>query len=132
MPNGPPVQVRATSGSELSRQVPVDLKADADLNEGRGAPGHWSLPYHSRVPTKVDRAGQLRKPLQPQGRTHTLLTQQGNSIADRPAGLPVTTPAAYHCEEKRSRCLAAAAMSLSCGHVVKLMHVGSEGVFLSH
>jgi hypothetical protein len=46
MPNGPPVHVRATSvGSELSRQVPVDLEADADLNEGRGAPGHWSLPY---------------------------------------------------------------------------------------
>src|SRR6516165_11732550 len=41
--NGPPVQVRATSaGSELSRQVAVDLEADADLNEGRGAPGHWS------------------------------------------------------------------------------------------
>jgi hypothetical protein len=29
-------------GSELSRQVPVDLEPDADLNEGRGAPGHWS------------------------------------------------------------------------------------------
>src|SRR6266704_1753015 len=42
-PNGPPVQVCATAaGSELSRQVPVDLEADADLNEGRGAPGHWS------------------------------------------------------------------------------------------
>src|SRR5262247_1708721 len=42
-PSGPPVQVRASSaGSELSRQVPIDLEADADLNEGRGAPGHWS------------------------------------------------------------------------------------------
>src|SRR6516165_10362817 len=42
-PSGSPVQVGATSaGSELSRQVPVDLEADADLNEGRGAPGHWS------------------------------------------------------------------------------------------
>src|SRR6516164_324585 len=41
-PSGPPVQVRASSaGSELSRQVPVDLEPDADLNEGRGAPGHW-------------------------------------------------------------------------------------------
>jgi len=27
-------------GSELSRQVPVDLEADADLNEGWGCPGH--------------------------------------------------------------------------------------------
>src|SRR5262245_36131795 len=42
-PSESPVQVGATSaGSELSRQVPVDLEADADLNEGRGAPGHWS------------------------------------------------------------------------------------------
>src|SRR5262249_48483710 len=42
-PSGSPVQVGATSaGSELSRQVPVDLEADADLNESRGAPGHWS------------------------------------------------------------------------------------------
>src|SRR6516164_9854437 len=41
-PSRPPVQVRASSaGSELSRQVPVDLEAYADLNEGRGAPGHW-------------------------------------------------------------------------------------------
>src|SRR5262249_2169518 len=41
--SGPPVQVRASSaGSELGRQVPVDLEADADLNEGRGGPGHWS------------------------------------------------------------------------------------------
>src|SRR5262249_37576184 len=42
-PSGPLVQVGASSaGSELSRQVPVDLEADADLNEGRGAPSHWS------------------------------------------------------------------------------------------
>ena len=34
--------VRTQAGSKLSRQVPVDLKPDADLNEGRGAPGHWS------------------------------------------------------------------------------------------
>src|SRR5262249_28207075 len=42
-PSGSPVQVRASSeGSELIWQVPVDLEADADLNEGRGAPGHGS------------------------------------------------------------------------------------------
>ena len=42
-PSESPVQVGATSaGSELSRQIPIDLKPDADLNEGRGAPGHWS------------------------------------------------------------------------------------------
>ena len=40
---GGPIQDCApAAGSELSRQVPVDLEADADLNEGRGAPGHWS------------------------------------------------------------------------------------------
>jgi len=42
MPNGSPpfrtAQLRR--GSELSRQVPVDLEADADLNEGWGCPGH--------------------------------------------------------------------------------------------
>src|SRR5262249_60916540 len=32
----------AAAGSELSRQVPGDLEPDADLNEGRGAPGPWS------------------------------------------------------------------------------------------
>jgi hypothetical protein len=39
-----PIQDRArAAGSELSRQVPVDLEADADLNEGRRCPGHWSF-----------------------------------------------------------------------------------------
>jgi len=33
-----PIQDRRKSGSELGRQVPVDLQADADLNEGRGYP----------------------------------------------------------------------------------------------
>jgi hypothetical protein len=31
-----------TRKSELGGQIPVDLKTDADLNEGRGCPGHWS------------------------------------------------------------------------------------------
>src|SRR5262249_28705978 len=65
-PSGPPVQLRATSaGSELSRQVPVDLEADADLNEGRGAPGHWScsLAFLNEY-VKSGRAGaQCRKSL---------------------------------------------------------------------
>ena len=41
--------VRTQAGSELSRQVPVNLEPDADLNEGRGCPGHWSssLPFLS-------------------------------------------------------------------------------------
>jgi uncharacterized protein (TIGR02246 family) len=38
-----PIQNRANAaGSELSRQVPVDLEPDTDLNEGRGCPGHGS------------------------------------------------------------------------------------------
>jgi hypothetical protein len=106
----PPVQVRASSaGSELSRQVPVDLEPDADLKEGRGAPGHWSCSLAFQSGDKLDRGTPPRKPPAPHGRT---LTQQGNSIAGRPVGLPVTTPAAYHCEGKPIRCLTAAAMSL--------------------
>ena len=31
-------------GSELSRQIAVDLESDADLDEGRGCPGHWPFP----------------------------------------------------------------------------------------
>ena len=31
-------------GSELSRQIAVDLESDADLDEGRGCPGHWAFP----------------------------------------------------------------------------------------
>jgi hypothetical protein len=33
---------RRRAGSELGRQIPVDLQADADLNEDRGCPGHSS------------------------------------------------------------------------------------------
>jgi hypothetical protein len=63
MSNGPPVQVGANSaGSELSRQVPVDLEADADLNEGRGAPGHWSSSLAFQSSNKLDRGTPSRKP----------------------------------------------------------------------
>src|SRR5947209_7188946 len=97
MPNGQAVQVCASSaGSELGRQVPVDLKPDADLNEGRGCPGHWSSSLAFQSGNKLDRGTPSRKPPQPHGRTHTLLTQQENSIADRPMRLPGITPAAYH------------------------------------
>src|SRR4029077_4655411 len=42
--------------SELGRQVPVDLEADADFNEGRGCPGHcWS--FLGFVKEKKNRAG---------------------------------------------------------------------------
>ena len=44
-----PIQTDANApGSEFGRQVPVDLEADADLNEGRGSPRHWSSPSVSR------------------------------------------------------------------------------------
>jgi hypothetical protein len=56
----------------------------------------------------------------PHGRT---LTQQGISIAGRPVGLPVTTPAAYHCAGK------AHSMFGGSGHLVKSMHLGG---FSSH
>src|SRR5262249_32696958 len=64
MPNGPPLQVCASSaGSELSRQVPVDLKPDADLNEGRGCPGHCSSSLAFQSSNKLDRGTPSRKPL---------------------------------------------------------------------
>src|SRR5215831_11621659 len=40
--NRPIQDRRKWAGSELGRQIPVDLQADADLNEGRGCPGHSS------------------------------------------------------------------------------------------
>jgi hypothetical protein len=38
-----PGSIRELNWSELSRQVAVDLKADADFNEGRGGPSHEFL-----------------------------------------------------------------------------------------
>src|SRR2546425_13018158 len=97
MPNGPAVQVCATAaGSELSRQVPVDLEADADLNEGRGAPGHWSCSSAFQSCNKLDRGTPPRKP--PTTRAHTYSARE--SYCGPPVGLPVTTPAAYHCAGK--------------------------------
>ena len=56
------------SESEFGRQIPVDLEADADLNEGWGCPGHWSS---SLFPSdnKVNSGGPLRKPT-PHERMH--------------------------------------------------------------
>ena len=60
---GGPIQDRApAAGSELSRQVPVDLEADADLNEGRGAPGHWSSSLAFASSNTLDRGTPPRKP----------------------------------------------------------------------
>jgi hypothetical protein len=121
MPSGPLLPERANAaGSELSRQVPVDLEPDADLNEGRGAPSHWSSSLAFPSSNKVDRATPPHKPRQP---PYTQFTQQGNSIAG-PVGLPVTTQAAYHragqstfdARQRPSR---------------QSMNLGSEGV-LSH
>ena len=50
------------AGSELSRQVPVDLEPDADLNEGRGCPGHWSSSLAFPSSSTLDRGTPLRKP----------------------------------------------------------------------
>jgi hypothetical protein len=62
--------VRTQAGSELSRQVPVDLKPDADLNEGRGAPGHWSSSLAFPSGNTLDRGTPPRKPPQPHRRKH--------------------------------------------------------------
>src|SRR6266446_3568134 len=97
-PNGPPVQVCATAaGSELSRQVSVDLEPDADLNEGRGCPGHWSSSLAFPTSNKLDRGTPPRKPPQPRGRKHTRSLLSNGILLQAPVGLPVTIRAAYHC-----------------------------------
>src|SRR5262245_32105892 len=73
-----------SAGSELSRQVPVDLKPDADLNEGRGCPGHWSssLAFSSGNKIRSWRAA-TQAPTTTREDAHSY-TQQENSIADCP------------------------------------------------
>jgi hypothetical protein len=61
-----PIQARRRkAGSELGRQIPVDLQADADLNEGRGCPGHSSssstFPSDKQKST-LNQGAQPRKP----------------------------------------------------------------------
>jgi hypothetical protein len=46
-------------GSELSRQIAVDLESDADLDEGGGCPGHW--PFPSVFMIQQDTSGRCRK-----------------------------------------------------------------------
>ena len=77
--------VRTQAGSELSRQVSVDLKPDADLSKSRGCPGHWSssLPFSSANKGSPWRAATQAR--QPHGRPPTL-TRQRNSIAEPPWG----------------------------------------------
>src|SRR6516165_5521640 len=63
----------SSAGSELSRQVPVDLKPDADLNEGRGCPGHCSSSLAFQSSNKLDRGTPPRKPRnQTGGNTHAV------------------------------------------------------------
>jgi hypothetical protein len=50
------------SESEFGRQIPVDLEADADLNEGWRCPSHWSSSLAFPSDNKVDRGGPLCKP----------------------------------------------------------------------
>jgi hypothetical protein len=124
---GRPVRVRATAaGLELSRQVPVDLEPDADLNEGRGCPGHWSSSLAFSSCYTLDRGTPPRKPPQPHGRKHTRSLLSREFYRRQPLGLPVTYQAAYHCAGK------AHSMPGGSGHLVKSMHLASEGVFLSH
>src|SRR6266567_6260471 len=100
------------SESEFGRQIPVDLEADADLNEGRGVPGHWSSSLAFPCDSKVDRGGPLRKPHATE-RMHRRRLLSREFYCSRPAGLPVTCRAAYHCGGKAIRCPAAAVISLN-------------------
>src|SRR5262249_36710137 len=115
MPNGPPLQVCASSaGSELSRQVPVDLKPQADLNEGRGCPGHCLSSLAFQSSNKLDRGTPSRKPPQQHWRTHTYSAKE--FYYRPPQGLPVITPAPYHCAGKAIR------MPRGTDHVVKSLN----------
>ena len=110
--SGTPVQVRASSaGSELSRQVPVDLEADADLNEGRGAPGHWSCSSAFQSGDKLDRGTPPRKP-RPHGRTHTYSATEFYYRPPREAPRDNLSGVSL-CRESPIRYLEAPAMSLS-------------------
>jgi hypothetical protein len=61
--NRPIQDRRKWAGSELGRQIPVDLQADADLNEGGGCPGHWSPSLQEFVnKKKLNCGGPARKP----------------------------------------------------------------------
>jgi hypothetical protein len=100
------------SESEFGRQIPVDLEADADLNEGLGVPGHWSSSLAFPCDSKVDRGGPLRKPHATE-RMHRRRLLSREFYCSRPAGLPVTCRAAYHCGGKAIRCPAAAVISLT-------------------
>src|SRR5215831_13487559 len=103
MTNGPPVQVCATSvGSELSRQIPVDLEADADLNEGWGCPGHWSSSF-SRVTQGRSWRAATQGPHHTRGCADAAYSA-GQFYCSRPVGLPVACRAAYHCRGKAIRC----------------------------
>ena len=58
---------RRRAGSELGRQIPVDLQAYADLNEDRGCPGHSSSSLTFRGDKRkfsVDQDAHPRKPRQ--------------------------------------------------------------------
>jgi hypothetical protein len=62
-----PIQDRRKWGSELGRQIPVDLQADADLNEGRGCPGHSSSSLtfrRDKRKCRLDQGPQPRNPRQ--------------------------------------------------------------------
>src|SRR5215472_18476131 len=118
-PSGTHVQVGASSaGSELSRQVPVDLEADADLNEGWGCPGHWSSSFCRVTQGRSWRAAT-------QGPHHTrgcadAAYSAGQFYCSRPVGVPVTCRAAIMPRESHSM----------PGNLAN--YCSARGVFLSH
>src|SRR5262249_62227951 len=72
---GGPIQDRAAAAeTELSRQGPVDLEPDADLNHGRGCPGHWSPSLAFPNSNTLDTGTPPRKPPQSTGVRHTRIT----------------------------------------------------------
>src|SRR5258708_27236705 len=74
------------SESEFGRQIPVDLEADADLNECRGVPGHWSSSLAFPCDSKVDRGGPLPKPHTQPAERQNPPTQPGKSGSAAPWG----------------------------------------------
>jgi hypothetical protein len=88
------------AGSELGRQIPVNLQADADLNEDRGCPGHWSTSLNvpsDKQKCRLDQGPQPGKP----GNNHAGesigagLSARGKGVllqTPRPGGTPGDMP----------------------------------------
>jgi hypothetical protein len=87
-----PIQDRRKWGSELGRQIPVDLQADADLNKSRGCPGHSSssLSPSDRRCVQVRSGRVATQAPQPRGKEHRSRLLSKEILLQTPRGPPGT------------------------------------------